>query len=1106
VTSQIDSWLTALGLEKYVTLFEKEEIDEDVLAELSDQDLEKIGLPMGARKKILKALQANQLSDSQARQENNQTANIIQPSEAEKRHLTIMFCDLVGSTEMSQHLDPEDLREVNRAYQDAVTGAVEQFGGYVARYMGDGVLAYFGYPQAYEDSAERSVRAGLVTVDTIATLDIDPDAKGRFNLAVRVGIATGPVVVGDLIGEGASQENAVVGETPNLAARLQGVANPNEVVVSSETESLVGESIRFEELDPQSLKGFSTPVKAWRVLGAGSAGGRFERSIPRGLGRFVGRQAELESLHEDLSRALQGERIISHVIGEPGIGKSRLVHEFLGKAGKHANILQGHCASHGKSIAFMPFIDLIRRELGTGGEITSIALARHLQERFNEWGIDGESHVPYLLNLIGIEVPALAEIDSGLVGYRTREALVSIVLACSRQKPVVLYINDCHWIDKSSEALLEALIHGEAKSRIIILCTFRPEYVPPWTDTVSVNKVWLNLLSLSETKALLADRFAGAQISEELSEELFDRSGGNPYFAEELVHHMQRFSSESTGNSNSQQPVSVPRTLEGLLLERVDRLSAQSRRLLQIASVMGRNFNDSLAADVSGTAPQREFIQELVNRGLVFQENIIQPYTYRFKHALLHDAVYSSLLKSDRIRIHKAIADGLATLYQGREPEIVEELARHYLEAKENDAAATWAALAGEKALGLFACETATSWFEQALEILTSETNSDHELLGRTLINQMEAHCWEMNFPSLIALAEQYLPQIKAVGDFQHISRTYTWLADAYINTGRFSEALTVADKALAMGEEINNLECTGYALSMRLWLHALTGGVGEIDFVQRECERLYGIAKELDDLYLEALAYYSRALDLVQRGYFSSAREWIDKSLAMGEQTDYSPALVWPLCLRAYVAIFEETAETAERDAREAMRLAQSKYDQFMARMTLASALISNDKTNEGLKMMEQINAERETRNLSQTAFMYWPDIVNASGLFSENHFRVGISHLEERCSHFLNLGNRRAAAIASLKLAIAYLGRNDDTVAAEAADYWLQQANSLGEESGMNEVIAQALIKRASFSKAISDKKRYISRARTIGKEINSSRIEQLANKAFDELDSLN
>jgi hypothetical protein len=209
---------------------------------------------------------------------------------------------------------------------------------------------------------------------------------------------------------------------------------------------------------------------------------------------------------------------------------------------------------------------------------------------------------------------------------------------------------------------------------------------------------------------------------------------------------------------------------------------------------------------------------------------------------------------------------------------------------------------------------------------------------------------------------------------------------------------------------------------------------------------------------------------------------------------------------LRAYVAIFEETAETAERDAREAMRLAQSKYDQFMARMTLASALISNNKTCEGLKMMEQINAERETRNLSQTAFMYWPDIVNASGLFSKNQFRAGISYLEEKCSQFLNLGNRRAAAIASLKLANAYLGRNDDTVAAEAANYWLQQANNLGEESGMNEVIAQALIRLASLSKATSDRKRYISRARTIAKEISSSRIEQLVKEAFDEVDSLN
>ena len=1096
--SNINHWLKELGLEKYTPLFVEQEIDETVLAELNEQDLEKLGLPLGPRKKILRAIQSIQASPVEDVDVENDTPIVVAATDAEKRQLSVMFCDLVGSTEMSQVIDPEELREINRAYQDACTGAIERFGGYVARYMGDGVLAYFGYPQAHEDDAERAVRAGLAVADAIRGLVTDALTGQKLEMAVRVGIATGQVVVGDLIGEGAAQESAVVGETPNLAARLQTIAEPNQVVVSQDTQLLVGGSIRFEPMGQRILKGFTHSIEPWRVVGTSVGGGRFERSIPTGLGRFVGRSAEFERLRHDLESSSAGQMVISQVIGEPGIGKSRLVYEFLRELGDSTNILEGHCASHGKATAFLPFIDLLHRAFNLGHKLESDSFASRLKKVMDFLSVESKTHMPYLLNLFGVSVPLIADTDPGMVGLRTREALVSIVLAYSRYKPVVVFINDCHWIDRSSEAVLDTLVQSGSENGVLLLCTFRPEYEPQWGKLRPVSSIELSPFSLAEAKVLFSDRFGTTQIPEEMFSELYERSGGNPFFAEELARHMRSQDKELSFINNPQESFSVPKTLEGLLLQRVDQLSTEARRLLQSASVMGRNFNDNLAAKVCGLASPDETLRELVQQDLIFSDQSTPTHTYRFKHALLQDTVYSSLLSTDQRALHGAIADGLEVLYQGRESEIAEELARHYTLAKDPDKASKWAALAGEKALGLFAHGEAISWFKQTLGLLSTEKQTDRELLGRTLVNQMEAYCWEIDYPTMTILAEEYLPKIQAAGDAHHISRTFTWLGDAYINTGRFVDALNVSDKALKIATELEDLECTGYALGMHLWLHAVTGDVDDANYIEREGTRMLDIAEKVDDLYLKTLTYYSLALDLAQRSYLDKAREWISKSIAMGEQAEYSPAQVWALCVHAFVEINDENFETAELDAHEAIRLAQSKYDHLMARMTLASVLISRGRIDIGMKMMEEIRCERKQRNLSQISYMYWPDIIYGGGLVSTGQFDAGVQYLETMHQRYLELGNLRAAALAALTLGEAYLQR--EQISQNEAVRPLQEVVRLGEETAMNGVVAQALVGLSMLSAVPQDTSDYIARAQDLITPLESSALEQRLSEALN------
>ena len=307
----------------------------------------------------------------------------------------------------------------------------------------------------------------------------------------------------------------MVVDIPKLAFRLQNIADPNQVIVSSDTQMLAGGSLRFESMGQRALKGFTQSLKTWRVVGTKIGGGRFERSIPEGLGRFVGRNAELERLRADLQQSAARRPVVSHILGDPGIGKSRLVFEFMKDFGDSTRILEGHCVSHGRTTVFLPFIDMLRRTFNLGYNQEIESLTSRLSEELTSLDIDSSSQLPYLLNLLGVSVPVIAETDPGLVGLRTRDALASIIFAHSKLKPTVLFINNCHWIDRSSEDLLDSLVQSETVNGVLILCTFRPEYEPQWGKSSHVNTIELNPLSLAEATLLFSDRFGTTQREED---------------------------------------------------------------------------------------------------------------------------------------------------------------------------------------------------------------------------------------------------------------------------------------------------------------------------------------------------------------------------------------------------------------------------------------------------------------------------------------------------------------------------------------------------------------------------------------------------------------
>lgn len=682
--SDIAHWLERHGLGKYAAVFVENEIDLEILPELDEADLEKLGLPMGPRKKLRKAIGEAGETGKQADVEPSAwpAPSRSSSSEAERRQLTIMFADMVGSTELSHTLDPEDLREVNRAYQDAVKATVERYGGYVARYMGDGVLAYFGYPQAHEDDAERAIRAGLDLTEVVPTL------SSEVTLAVRVGIATGPVVVGDLIGEGASQESAAVGETPNLAARLQSIAPPNSTVIGSTTRRLVAGRFEMTALEGQRVKGIAEPVPVFRVDAVREVESRFDATPRRQMSPLIGRDDELDLMRRRWNRVVAGEFQLVLISGEPGIGKSRLTRAVREIADEDEHItLLFQCSPFYASSSFRPFVENIRRaaKLKTR-EPPAQQLAKIEVVLRRSVGFDTED-VPLFGALLGIQ----CELPLGLRGSeerrrRTLRGLVRQLKGLAQHLPVLCVFEDIHWADPSTLDVLSSFIEQATESPVMLLATYRPEFSCPWVGRARSTSIVLNRMTPRETAELIEAISAIASRSPELVTTIVDRTDGVPLFVEELTQALIEL--DGAGGLASCHDLtardSIPSSLHDALMERLDRLGT-AKDIAQAGAIFGREFTRDQVESVCDLPPSAvdEALEALRRSELVFRRRDGEGGSrYVFKHALVREAAHQSLLQSRRQVLHERAAGMLERSNAPREV-----IASHYEQAGRVDEA-----------------------------------------------------------------------------------------------------------------------------------------------------------------------------------------------------------------------------------------------------------------------------------------------------------------------------------------------------------------------------------------------------------------------------------
>ncbi|HEY2616909.1 MAG TPA: AAA family ATPase [Acetobacteraceae bacterium] len=721
----VTAWLRGLGLEQYIQLFRDNDIDGETLCGMTAEDLKELGInSFGHRRRLFKAitvLRSETATGDMVRSATPATpaSSSPPPIDAERRQLTVMFCDLVGSTALSTLFDPEDLRELIGNYHRAVADTVGRFDGFVARYMGDGALIYFGYPQAHEDDAERSVRAGLAVIEAVGR------PPTRQDLRVRLGIATGLAVVGDLLGEGAAQERAVVGETPNLAARLQALAAPNTLIIGEATRRQVGGLFELADLGPQSLAGFAEPQPAWRVVGESRMLSRFEalRSEETPL---VGRDEEVELLLRRWEQAKSREGRVVLISGEPGIGKSRLTVALSEQIGTDPHTrLRYFCSPHYQNSALYPVIVQLERAAGferDDGPEEKLDKLETLLEPLAEIG--DVSLLVELLSVPGGGRFAPLALTPQRKKERTFAALLRQLEGLARTQPVLVIFEDLHWIDPTSREFLDLVFARIDCLPVLLAATFRPEFQPPWVGQAYVTVLALNRLGRSDG-AMMVERLAGsaALLPPDVIAEIVERTDGVPLFVEEMTRAVLEAGAERGKEVAASVPAArlgVPATLQASLMARLDRLGPAAKSVAQIGAAIGREFSYELAASVGELVEDRlqDALQRLVDAGLVFQRGTPPEAAYLFKHALVQDTAYGTLLRGPRRQLHARIAASLEAHFPDRAAREPELLAHHFAEAQQTERAIEHWLKAGERGTERSANLEAIRHMDRGLEAL----------------------------------------------------------------------------------------------------------------------------------------------------------------------------------------------------------------------------------------------------------------------------------------------------------------------------------------------------------------------------------------------------
>jgi class 3 adenylate cyclase/predicted ATPase len=972
MSSSIDRWLEKLGLSKYLELFAEHEIGLDILPDLTEADLKDLGIPLGDRKRLLKA--AAEADPSEASPEPGRPAAVT--AEAERRQLTVMFCDLAGSTALSERLDPELLREVLRAYQQTCADVIARYDGHIAKYIGDGLLVYFGYPHAHEDDAARAVRAGLELVAEVAHLNSRRPVSPPFDLQVHLGIHTGLVVAGEMGAGDVREELAIVGETPNLAARLEAFADPGCVLISANTHALVEGLFVIEDLGAQSLKGFAEPVEVFCVQGETAARSRFEAVASRGLSPLVGREQEVALLLDRWDQAKGGEGQVVLLSGEAGIGKSRIAKVIRERAAESSHVrLRYQCSPYHTSSALHPIIDQLERASEIAHDDPADARLDKLEALLRRSTDDLEEALPLFADLLSVptgERYALPEMSPEQLKERTFAALLDQMDRLAVKTPLLMVFEDAHWIDPTSQELLDLMIDRVQTLPVLIVITCRPIFDAPWGGRPHVTSLALNRIGRQASQTMVSALTGGKTLPDEVLGQILAKTDGVPLFVEELTKTVLEAGlleeqADRYVLSGPLPPLAIPATLHDSLMARLDRLSP-IKEIAQTAATIGREFSHELLTAVcrTGEAQLTDALDQLLEAELVFRRGTPPKASYIFKHALVQDAAYESILKSRRQELHETVARVLEEQFSDIRETQPELLAHHFTEAGLTEPALEYWLAAGRHAVARCAHAEAISHLGRGLSLLEAmpegpernRTEIDYRLvMGTPIGSSMGIASGEFE--------ENYLRVRDLCEDLGEAQQLFPALWNLWMNAmmrGEMRRSCRLADQVLELGERRND---TGHQIEAHhaQWTsHFLIGEpVAALEHC-RHSDALYQAEEHHELTYTYgghdpgvcALNIGSTALWVL--GYPDQARDRIRSSVALARELKHSSTLADSLSMAMFIATFDENLSDAGAAMAQVQKFAETEKMQdytTLANATQGWILAEQGETEAGLELV---------------------------------------------------------------------------------------------------------------------------------------------------------
>jgi len=877
--------------------------------------------------------------------------------EGERRQVTVLCADTVDFTAFSERAGEEKAYTLMQRIFTLVGEIVGEHSGSIISFTGDGLIVLFGVPIASEDAPLRACRAALEIHRRLA------QRASEFHLALgvrpqmRIGISSGIVVLAPVK---AGEKVTAYGDPINLGSRLQALAEPGTVLMSEATHRLVEGFIESRFAGEHRIKGRQEPLNLYRLDRVRTGVGRFDNSMRRGLSPFVGRGAAFELLEARLAAIRQGLRVVD-IVADAGIGKSRLVHEF-GTRAKKENIfvLSGSCFADGQQTAFLPFIEVVRGafRVAEGDPDTQ----RKLEAAVAGLGLDPALCVPLLLNLLGVKLPegALEGLDAVLVGLRTRDVLQGVLRARCRQSPVVIMIEDMQWIDGASEELLAKTIAQCATLPLLLVCTRRPEYRPPWLGDAAVTPLPIPPLAARDIADIVKSRLGGGDVPDHLLRLVERKAEGNPLFAEEIVSYLSdRKAVQHVDGAVEFDPAKaeewLPASVQSMVVGRVDRLSAKHKALLQAASVVGRRFTPDLIAAAAGMAGDTpSMLDELVGKDLVQRLPTRDAVEYSFKHALTEEGLYRSLLSPQRSALHLRVAEELERRNHNHLAEVAESLAHHFTQTDQTEKSFKYLALAGAKSLGVYSLDAAESHLEAAIDVLERAPQcAGDEAVANLLVDYVHLLSLKHRLREMVATIDRHMPRLDRLGQdaksviiLHHYTFALIWL-------GRFAEAEAAEARTSAIADKIGDDRSSAYALAGRILV-----GTVVAPKPGKEIEALgaaaAAAASRTTDRYIKSWISFVRAWEQLHCGHMDKAQAFARELMVVGrEQSDPRPTGL-ALWLLARLALTSDEYDAALAYAEECLRVALTPFDRGTGTQLKAMSLVLLRRVKEGTALLE--------------------------------------------------------------------------------------------------------------------------------------------------------